>query len=153
MLTKYWFANANKEMCEKRSKEEAHLFLNEWGTAKQRIEEELVSKQERAYLASDPTRLAVMHDPNMKVLTHKIYRNQGEFLDSDESSLNTSHNSDEVAPIKKEETKKMITKRISSQAVVEEDEAENDRQSDRSREERSFDSDKPIKRLPTKKDT
>ncbi len=44
MLTKYWFANKNKELSEKRSKEEAYLFINEWSTAKQRIEEEIVSK-------------------------------------------------------------------------------------------------------------
>ncbi len=34
MLTKYWFANKNKELSEKRNKEEAYLFINEWSTAK-----------------------------------------------------------------------------------------------------------------------
>ncbi len=50
----------NKDLSEKRSKEEAYLTLNEWSTAKQRVNEEVTSKFERAILASDPSKLAVM---------------------------------------------------------------------------------------------
>ncbi len=84
-----------------------------------------------------------MHDPNLKVLTHKIYQNQIDFLDSNESSLNTSHNSDDAAviapPTIKKDVTKMLTKRLNSQIVVEEEEGERD--SDRSRDnDRSYDS-------------
>jgi hypothetical protein len=85
----------NKGLSEKRSNEEAYLTVNEWSTAKQRIAEEIASKHERAMIASDPSKLAVMKEKGKKVQLDKIYRNQEEFLNSDESSLNSSVHSDD----------------------------------------------------------
>lgn len=44
---------------------------------------------------SDPSKLAVMRDKNKLVMIDKIYKNQQEFLDSNESSLNTTIKSEE----------------------------------------------------------
>eukprot|EP00347_Sterkiella_histriomuscorum_P014074 403362261 len=93
-LTRFWFANMNKELMQKRSDEEKQVILNEWSVAKQRMCEEITSKQERFKYTSDPSKVAVMIDKERKVMIEKIYKNQHEFLDSEESSLNTTFDSE-----------------------------------------------------------
>lgn len=44
--------------------------------------------------SSDPSKIAVMREKGKKVLIDKIYKNQNDFLDSDESSLNTTFDSE-----------------------------------------------------------
>ena len=65
----------NKDLSDKRSKEEAFLMLNEWSTAKQRIAEEISCKYERVMIASDPSKLAVMQEKQSKVKLDKIFKN------------------------------------------------------------------------------
>ncbi|CDW80815.1 UNKNOWN [Stylonychia lemnae] len=120
-LTKYWFANANKQLQEKRADEEKQVILKEWSVAKQRIQQEISSKQERMRLISDPTKLAVMKS-TIKVNINKIYKNQDEFLDSDQSSLNTTKNSDyEEEQKQKEAQKKLVIQKPSQMRVVDYD--------------------------------
>lgn len=45
---------------EKRTHEEKLLILNEWSTAKSRVDEEISMRIERGFIASDPSKLAVM---------------------------------------------------------------------------------------------
>lgn len=59
-MTKFWFGNINKELADKRTKEEELLTLNEWSSAKQRIAEDIAGKYERFMIASDPSKLAVL---------------------------------------------------------------------------------------------
>ena len=53
-LKKIWFAQQNKELSEKRSREEGFIMLNAWSTAKQRVAEEIASKIERWQISSNP---------------------------------------------------------------------------------------------------
>lgn len=88
-MSRFWFSSINNDLKNKRSKEEMLVTLNQWSTAKQRLIEDISTKIERVNLVSNPSKLAVMSQPD-KALLHKIYHNEQEFLDSDESSLNTT---------------------------------------------------------------
>ena len=59
-MTRYWFENINTNLKKKRSQEELLVAIKEWSTAKSRINEEIVNKNERNTLASNPARLAVL---------------------------------------------------------------------------------------------
>lgn len=72
-MSRFWFANLNKNLITKRSHEELLVTMNKWSTAKQRHSEEVSTKIERTSFASNPCKLAVMAQPN-KAHIHKIYK-------------------------------------------------------------------------------
>lgn len=57
----------NKDLADKRAKEENFITLNEWSTAKQRVAEEIISKNERIRFASDPSRLGILKEKGVQV--------------------------------------------------------------------------------------
>lgn len=91
-MTRFWLSSMNNELKNKRTHEELLVTLNQWSSAKSRLSEEISTKIERSSFASNPSKLAVMSQTN-KALLEKIYRNEHDFLNSDESSLNTTYKS------------------------------------------------------------
>lgn len=110
-MEKNWLAGVNADLQQKRQKEELMLNLREWSMAKQRVDEELSNKYERVVFASDPTKISVLsrsdnfrqytqaftlQERPPKVNLDKIFKDEEDFLDSDEPSIASETKEEEV---------------------------------------------------------